>query len=66
MVDQDRVVKRVLFLRELSLHPTRKIVDVAKEIGISKSQAYNFSNEFIKLWGMTADESKFPGKLVYI
>jgi hypothetical protein len=60
MVDQDRVVKRVLF------HPTRKIVDVAKEIGISKSQAYNFSNEFIKLWGMTADESKFPDKLVYI
>jgi hypothetical protein len=59
-------VKRVLFLRELALHPQKKIKDVVKEVGIGKSQGYNFASEFVKLWGMTNDEENFPDKLVYI
>lgn len=60
----DAFSKKVTLLRLLSSNINSRIEALAKDVGVSRSQAYNILREFSEGWVMTEDEPNFPEKLL--
>lgn len=60
----DSIVKKVHLLKAVTNHQDSKVEDLAREVGISRSQAYNILKEFSKTFVMTEDEPNFPAKIL--
>jgi transposase-like protein len=63
---QEIAKNKVLLLKEVATNNQARIVDIAKDVGISKQSAYQWLKEFSDAWVLTEDEPNFPEKLLYI
>jgi hypothetical protein len=57
---------KILLLKEIATNPQSRIPETARELGISRSQAYSILKEFSEAWIITEDEPNFPAKLLYL
>jgi transposase-like protein len=63
---QEIAKNKVLLLKEVATNNQARIVDIAKDVGISKQSAYQWLKEFSDAWVLTEDEPNFPEKLWYL
>lgn len=63
---QERASKIIELLKAVGNNPDRKIEDIAHDHGVSRSNLYNWINEFIHTFIMTDADPDFPRRLLMI
>jgi hypothetical protein len=64
--DKEQLIwlKKISLLKEVAANPGGKIPDIARGVNISRSNAYNYLDQFTKVWVVTEDEPDFPRKVL--
>ena len=58
--------KKVAFLKEVAMDPDANITSIAKGMGLGRSTAYNYLQEFTKVWVVTEIDKDFPKKILIL